>query len=478
MAPDEKQVMKEEKEMSKGKGKLSSIQKVAYGSGNFATNLMNCTVGTFISFYYTEVAGLPIASVGVILLVCRLLDGVSDLVMGAIVQRTRTKYGKARPWILWMAIPFGISVFLMFFSPNFGTTGKIVYAAATYMAGIAIVYTMISVPYNTLSALITNDPDERTSLATMRQFFGFMGPLFVTTFTLPIVNKLGGGQSGWSIMAAIYGILGAILYLWVFFSTKELDAEEQAAEAVQEAKNENVPKESLWTSIKALFKNKYWLIVLLITLVIFMTYGIKGGVQTYYCKYVMGNENYYSYMAMASQIPNIICCFFIPSLAKKYGKRNVSLAGCVIAVLGGLIMLIDPKSLTVLVVSTVVNTIGTAPISICVFAMLGDTAAYGEWKTGVKNEALVFSATTFSEKVGNALGGALIAFILSFGGFISGQAIQSESAIATMKICMIGAPILIAIILIVLLYFYKLDKIYPTVMKELEERQQKKEVQA
>ena len=398
MAPDEKQVMKEEKEMSKGKGKLSSIQKVAYGSGNFAANLMNCTVGTFISFYYTEVAGLPIASVGVILLVCRLLDGVSDLVMGAIVQRTRTKYGKARPWILWMAIPFGISVFLMFFSPNFGTTGKIVYAAATYMAGIAIVYTMISVPYNTLSALITNDPDERTSLATMRQFFGFMGPLFVTTFTLPIVNKLGGGQSGWSIMAAIYGILGAALYLWVFFSTKELDAEEQAAETIQKTKNENMPKESLWTSIKALFKNKYWLI--------------------------------------------------------------------------------DPKSLTVLVVSTVVNTIGTAPISICVFAMLGDTAAYGEWKTGVKNEALVFSATTFSEKVGNALGGALIAFILSFGGFISGQAIQSESAIATMKICMIGAPIVIAIILIVLLYFYKLDKIYPTVMKELEERQQKNEVHA
>lgn len=459
--------------MSQVKQKLSSLQKVAYGTGNFSANLMNCTVGTFISFYYTEVAGLPIASVGVILLLCRLLDGVSDLIMGAIVQRTHTKHGKARPWVLWMSIPFGISVFLMFFSPGFGTTGKIIYAAATYMAGIAIVYTMISVPYNTLSALITRDPDERTALATMRQFFGFMGPLFVTTFTLPIVNGLGGGQRGWSILAAIYGVLGAVLYLWVFFSTKELDSDEESAEEEQKEKKA-APKGNLLKEIKALFKNQYWLIVLLITLVIFMTYGIKGGVQTYYCKYVMGNENYYSYMAMASQIPNIICCFFIPAIAKKYGKRNVSLVGCIIAVAGGLIMLIDPLSLPILVVSTIVNTIGTAPISICVFAMLGDTASYGEWKTGVRNEALVFSATTFSEKVGNAVGAALIAFILSFGGFVGGQAVQTESAIATMKICMIGAPIVIAVVLIIALYFYKLDKIYPTVMKELEERQQKR----
>lgn len=456
--------------------KLSPLQKIAYGSGNFSANLMNCTVGTFISFYYTEVAGLPIASVGVILLLCRLLDGVSDLIMGAIVQRTNTKHGKARPWVLWMAIPFGIAVFLMFFSPGFGTMGKIIYAAATYMAGIAIIYTMISVPYNTLSALITRDPNERTSLATMRQFFGFMGPLFVTTFTLPIVNGLGGGQRGWSILAGIYGVLGALLYLWVFFSTKELDADDESAKEAQPEKKA-VPKGNLLKEIKALFRNQYWLIVLLITLVIFMTYGIKGGVQTYYCKYVMGDENYYSYMAMASQIPNIVCCFFIPAIAKKYGKRNVSLVGCIIAVLGGLIMLIDPLSLPILVVSTIVNTIGTAPISICVFAMLGDTASYGEWKTGVRNEALVFSATTFSEKVGNAVGAALIAFILSFGGFVGGQAIQTESAITTMKLCMIGAPIVIAVVLIIALYFYKLDKIYPTVMKELEERQQKNTVQ-
>lgn len=458
--------------MEQNNQRLPMIKKVAYGSGNLAANLMNCTVGTFISFYYTEIAGIPIAAVGVILLLCRLLDSVSDLLMGAIVEKTRTKYGKARPWVLWMAIPFGISVFLMFFSPSWGTMGKIIYAAATYMAGIAVIYTAVSVPYNTLSALITKNPNDRTDLATMRQLFGFIGPLFVTTFTLAIVNGMGGGQRGWSIVGAAYGIAGALFYLWVFFSTKELDADE-TGETQQPTKSMG----EIWQGVKSLFKNKYWVMTLIITLVIFMTYGIKGGVQTYYCKYVMGNENYYSYMAPSGQIPNIVCCFFIPALAQKFGKRNVSLVGCFIAVLGGLIMLINPTSLTILIISNTVNTLGLAPICVCVFAMLGDTATYGEWKTGVKNEGLIFSATSFSEKVGNALGAALIAAILGAAGFISSTGdvtvVQPESAVSAMRISMIGFPVLIAIILIVVLYFYKLDAEYPQIMKDLEVREKK-----
>lgn len=144
-----------------------------------------------------------------------------------------------------------------------------------------------------------------------------------------------------------------------------------------------------------------------------------GGVQVYYCKYVLGNDNLYSLMSVASQIPNILLCFVIPSVAKKYGKRNVSLAGCIAAVAGAAVMLINPESLTVLLVSTVLNTIGMAPISICVFAMLGDTAAYGEW-----------------------------------------------------KMCMIGFPILIAVIAAVILKFYKLDEEYTRISRELEARKQ------
>lgn len=451
---------------SKGSGKLSFMSKVAYGSGNLAANLMNCTVGTYISFYYTEVAGLPIAAVGVILLICRILDGLTDLGIGAIVERTNTKYGKARPWVLRMAIPFGISVFLMFFSPGFGVTGKIIYAAATYMAGIAIVYTAVSVPYNTLSALVTQDQDERTSLATMRQFFGFVGPLVITTISMPVINALGAGQMAWSILAGIYGVIGSAIYLWVFFSVKEIDVDENK-ETIK------IEKGNFILEIKALFKNQYWMIVLIVTLVIFMNYGVKAGVQLYYSKYVLGDSNFYSLMSVASQIPNILCCFIIPAIARKFGKRNISMIGCVIAVIGGLIMVINPESRSLILVSTVINSIGMAPIAICCFAMLGDTAVYGEWKTNIRNEGLVFSATTFGEKAGNALGGAIAAFALAIGGFVGNATAQSASAIGIMKLCMIGFPVLVAIVIIIALKFYNLDKLYPTILKDLEERKQK-----
>ncbi len=318
--------VREDKKVSTGNLKsatrkgLSWFQKISYGSGNFAANMMNNTVGTFISYYYTDVAGLPLAAVGIILLLCRLLDGVSDLIMGVVVENTHTKYGKARPWLLRLAIPYGVCIFLMFFSPGWGVTGKIIYAAATYMAGVALVYTAISVPYNTLSALVTKDQNERTDLATMRQLFGFIGPLFVSTLTMPVVNALGDTQMAWSVVTAVYGILGAALYLLVFFTSKEIDAPE--AESVQKEKQHFNMKETL-ASIKELFKNQYWLMVLGITLLIFISYGVGGGVQVYYCKYILGNSNYQSALSLAGQIPNIALCFIIPTLAQKFGKRNV-----------------------------------------------------------------------------------------------------------------------------------------------------------
>lgn len=453
---------------SQGNGKLSFMSKAAYGSGNLAANLMNCTVGTYISFYYTEVAGLPIAAVGAILLICRLLDGLSDLCMGVIVEKTHSKYGKARPWVLRMAIPFGIAIFLMFFSPDWGITGKIIYAAATYIAGIAVIYTAISVPYNTLSALITQNSDERTSLATIRQFFGFVGPLVITTISLPIINMLGANQRAWSTLTAIYGVIGSIIYLLVFFNTKEAETENTYQTDAPVEKKGNLGKE-----IKALFKNNYWLLVLCITLLIFINYGVKGGVQLYYCKYVLKDSNFYSLMSLSAQIPNILCCFFIPGIAKKYGKRNISIIGCVIAVIGGLIMVINPENRTIILISMVIYSIGMAPISICCFAMLGDTAVYGEWKTNVRNEGLVFSATTFAEKVGNALGGSMAAFVLALGGYVGNVAVQSASAISSMKISMIAFPIAVAALMILILKFYDLDRQYPTILKELEAKRQK-----
>lgn len=460
------------------KNRMSMRQIVGYGSGCLGANLMNNTVSSFISFYYTEVAGLPIAAVGLILLACRLLDGLSDLIMGAIVERTYTREGKARPWIKRMAIPFGLSIFLMFLSPSFGMTGKIIWAVCTYIAGIAIIYTAIMVPYNTLSAVSTEDVDERTKLVTARNMFGFVGPLIIGAISMPIVNFLGSGQFAWSVLTGIYGILGAACYLWVYFSVKEVGAEERYEnylENKQNPRSEKKENKNLLKDLKALIQNKYWLIVLFIQLVIFFNYGVKAGYQTYYTKYALGDTNFYSFLSSCGMIPNILICFMVPMLSKKFGKRRISVIGCLFAILGGIIMAINPVNRTLILISTLLNCAGMAPICNCAFAMLGDTAIYSEWKSGVRNEGLLFSAESFAEKVGGALGGAAVAFALSLGGFVGNAAVQSESAMAVMTGLMVWFPVAVAVVCIVALIFYDLDGKYDTFYSEVMNRRKQSE---
>ena len=455
--------------------KMSMSQIIGYGSGCLGANLMNNTVSSFISFYYTEVAGLPIAAVGLILLACRLFDGVSDLIMGVIVERTYTKEGKARPWIKRMAIPFGVSIFLMFLSPSFGMTGKIIWAVCTYIIGIAVIYTAIMVPYNTLSAISTEDMDERTKLVTARNMFGFVGPLIIGAISMPVINYLGAGQFAWSVLTGIYGVLGTLCYLWVYFSVKEVGAEERYEKYLENRNSsqkisEKRTQRKLRDDLKSLIQNRYWLIVLFIQLVIFFNYGVKAGYQTYYTKYALGDTNFYSFLSSCGMIPNIAICFMIPGLSKKFGKKRVSIIGCLLAILGGIVMAVNPVNRTLILVSTLLNSAGMAPICNCAFAMLGDTAIYSEWKSGVRNEGLLFSAESFAEKVGGALGGAAVSFALSLGGFVGNAAVQTKSAMAVMTGLMVWFPVAVAVVCIVALIFYDLDGKYDMFYSEVMER--------
>lgn len=449
--------------------KLSFLTKLVYGSGNASANLLVSTAAAFLTFYYTDVAGISTWAAGVILLVCRILDGVSDLIMGVVVDKTRSKYGKARPWLLRMAIPYFAALVLMFWSPSLGATGKVIYAAATYILGVAVVYTIISVPYNTLSALITNDPNERTALSTFRQFFGNVAPLAINIFTMPIINALGGGQHAWTILSIIYGVIGAALYLAVFFNTKELNVED-----VQSKKSAKKEKGSTWAGIKGLFTNKYWIIVLIVSLLLFIMNSVQSAAAVYYSKYIFDNSNLVATFAIAGMIPIIIACFFIPALGKKFGKRNLSMAGLVLAIIGCIVTVFGSENLTVLLAGTVIRGFGIAPLNISVFAMLGDTVEYGEWKNGNRNEGLTFCASTFAEKVGQALGGALTTFALAIGGYVANAEIQTSGAIMGMKFSLIGVPAIVVILSFIVLIFYKLDGIYPQILADLEERKKSK----
>ncbi|MBT2599362.1 MFS transporter [Oceanobacillus sp. ISL-73] len=439
---------------------LGTGEKVSYGLGNLSANLMITTANSFIVFFYTEIAGIAAATVGTLLMIARIFDGVTDLGMGVVVDKTKSKFGKGRPWLLWMSIPYILALVLLFTSPEFSQTGKIVYAFITYVLAIGIVYTMVSVPYNSMLVTLTQDQTQRGQLSISRAAFGLVGGLLIGVITLPLVSLLGGDKLGWMFMAVVYGVIGALLYLNAFKNTKE------RVDVKTTEKKDTVP---LKQGLKALVKNKYWVLTIFIVILSFIGAGLSG-VAVYYATYILGNENFMAVLTVVGIVPTILMMFFMNYLFKKFGKRNLAIIGGVVSIIGALIVLIAPESITVVSIGSFIRGLGGAPLGVAAFVMLADSVEYGEWKTGTRTEGLALSAGTFGEKVGTGLGGMILGVLMGLGGYVGGQAVQTEAALTSIKVVFIHVPIILSVISIILLYFYKLDKIYPKIVKELNDR--------
>jgi glycoside/pentoside/hexuronide:cation symporter, GPH family len=440
--------------------KLGGKEKVSYGLGNLSANLLITTANSFIVFFYTEIAGIAIATVGTFLMIARIFDGITDLGMGMLVDKTKSKYGKARPWLLWMAIPYIVAMVLLFTSPEFSQTGKVLYAFMTYVLAIGIIYTMISVPYNTMLVTLTQDQTQRGQLSISRAAFGLIGGLLISVITLPLVSFFGDGKTGWMLIAIVYGIVGALLYLMVFKNTKER-VEVRALE-----KKDTV---AIKHSLKALVKNKYWLLTISIIILSFVGAGLSG-VGVYYAQYILGDPNLLGVLAVTTILPTILMMFFMNFLFKKFGKRNLAIVGGVVSIIGALVILVDPESVYMVSIGSFIRGLGGAPLGVAAFVMLADSVEYGEWKTGIRTEGLSLSAGTFGEKVGTGIGGMILGAIMGLGGYIGGQPEQTVAALTSIKFVFIHVPIILSVLSIILLYFYKLDKKYPTIIMELNER--------
>lgn len=308
----------------KNEANLSVLNYIAYAGGNLAANLLVTTASTFITYFYTEVVGISIAVAGVILAACRVFDGLTDLFMGAVIDKTRSKYGKARPWLLRLSIPYLAACVLLFSTPGTGGTLDIIYAAVTYVLAVCLVYTGVSVPYNTMSARMTKDQGQRTLLSVFRTFFGFGGAALVGSSSLNVVAALGGGRIGWTLMGLVYGILGALLYLFCFKVCKELpddfvvgpDAVE--AEAAKKAES-GAGKTDSKKMVYALFHNKYWLIIMAVTLFSFITSGL-GGVNVYYAQFILGGTDYMALLTICGMAPMAVGALFVTPLVSKFGR--------------------------------------------------------------------------------------------------------------------------------------------------------------
>ena len=413
--------------------KITVGEKIAYGGGDLASNLILVLTSTFVTFFYTDALGLNAGIIGTIMLFSRVFDGVSDMLMGFVMDQVKSKRGKARCWLYWLAIPIALATVLVFLVPNIGDTGKYIFVIITYNLVTTFLYTMINIPYGALTSLMTRDQNQRTVINIFRMFMAQVGSLIINAFTLPLINAVGGSteQKSWIIVSVMYGILAAALFFICYAKTEERVT----------ISSEQEEKISFGESFKLIMKNNYWLLIVGVWVFTALSMGIGMSVGTYYAKYVLGNENLAGFLTSIALIPTLVCMPFVAPLSQKYGKRNV------------------------------VKGVGSAALTGTLFTMVADTIEYGQWKTGKRVEGMLYSSTTFGAKIGAGVGMAVSMGILGAAGYVGTAAVQTESAMSAITGLYLYAPIPFMIALPILYYFYKLDKIYPQVMEDLEKRE-------
>lgn len=449
--------------MKQGKTKgLSVFERFAFGCGDAGCNIIYTAMTGFLLLYYTDYAGVSAASVGVIMLISRVFDGVSDLIMGNIVDRTRSRFGKARPWILRMCIPFAVSGVLLFSVPaGWASNAKLVYVFITYNLVSTVIYTAINVPYSSLNALMTQDPYERSVLSVFRNLLATAGSLFINTFTLRFVEFFGDNAAAWSKTFMVFGLVATALFLINFAGCKE-----RVKPAVKEGEQKVIPVKEGFLS---LLQNKYWIMVTVMLALIFISMALYGGATVYFAKTVLGDKNLVTPIGNAVYIAQIATMFFVAFFVKRAGKRNVMIAGCVLNIIGFSLMLLT-ANYVLLIACSALRGVASGYMGATMWAMVSDTIDYGEWKTGNRTEGLVNSACSFGYKIGNGLGSAILGWVISFGGYVDTATVQSAQAVFSVKLAFAILPVIIYIVIIGLLQGYKLDREFDGIIADLKKR--------
>lgn len=443
--------------------KLSRKNLVGYGIGALGIMALWNLGSSLLTYYYTEVVGLAAGLVGTIIFLSRIFDGASDVAMGYIVDNTKSKHGKARPWLLWLGVPFSISGIMVFSVPDIGTNGQIIYAVITNLFFI-LMYTGIRIPYNVLITLMTKDPQQRASANIAQTIPGFLGGMIIGIAFIPLFNLLGGTQSSWLILVSIISLLAGVFVYITFRSVKE-----QVTDTAVTIKD----KVPFFTGLKAVVKNKYTLLVIIIGVFVSAMNGLGAAGGLYYAQYVLGDVNLIAIIGAATFLPIIIALFFISPVVKKFGKRNAALGGIIIGIIGASIKLIDPYNLPLFITGSILQTIAIVPLLGIGLALLSDSIEYGDLKYGIRTEGLTNSGAMFADKLGNGLGTAMVGWTLALGGYVAGGGEQSAGTIQAVLALNIYMPIILLVIIAVLLWFYKLDEEYAKIVEALAERDNK-----
>lgn len=447
--------------------KLSFGERLGYGIGDYSGNLIYSSISAFLLLYYTNVVNANAAMAASVIAISKIFDGISDLIMGRIVDNTKSKYGKARPWILRLCVPFAVSSVLMFSVPE-NLSGKymFIYMFLTYNLVSTVFFTGINVPYATMNGLMTTNQYERGLLGNFRMLLATAGTMTVNTYVLKLVCALGNGdqynRAGWTKAFIVIGIATIILNLFMFITCKERVIENHSES------NKQKERVSFIKSIKGLITNKYWVLLVVVMFVMYFMMSCFFGSAAYYAQYVMGDISYYAPLSNALSMAQIVTMFITPFIMKRLGKRNTMLIGTTISTSGFILAGFAGVNLTAQIVSSIIKGIGFGCSAAVMFGMLQDAITYGQWKNGYGSSGMGNAASSFCMKIGSGIGTAALGWILSFGKFDATLTSQSSVAINAIGLSFAWIPAITMLVGVICICFYDLDKKYDKVVADLE----------
>lgn len=441
-----------------GSHRLSLVEKAGFSLGDAACNIFFQTWIIFSTIFYTDVFGLTAETVALMFLITKIWDAAVDPVVGMIADRTETRWGKYRPYLLWFAVPFGALGVLAFTTPDFGTTGRLIYAYATYTL-LMMAYSIVNVPYSALMGVMTPDSNERTVLSSFRFFGAFFATLLVQYSVLGMVERFGHGDTalGWQRALMVLSTLAVVLLLMTFATTKE---------RVRPPEGQKTP---LTQDLADLFTNVPWVLVGAATVFQLIYYCMRGGAIAYYFTYFVKDQQVpffgtipYSQLLstflVAGTASTLLGVVLATRISRLLGKSLAyALFLGVAGVSAGAVYFLQPWNIVLMFALQIITSFAMGPVSVLQWAIYTDAADYGEWKKGRRSTALVMAASLFALKVGVAVGGAALAWILGTYGFAANQE-QTAEGLAGIRLVTSIYPAVFALLAMVLMFFYPLNK--------------------
>jgi sugar (glycoside-pentoside-hexuronide) transporter len=440
--------------------RLSVREKVGYGIGDAAANFIFQTMIIFQLAFYTDTFGITAAAAGTLFLVVRVFDAAFDPLMGVIADRTNTRWGKFRPWILWTAVPFGIMGFLAFTTPDLSPSGKLAFAYVTYIL-LMMVYSANNLPYSALSGVMTGDVVQRTSLSSYRMVFAMASQLVIQGLALPMVKQFGGGNDalGYKVTMGIFSALAVVFFIITFATTRE------------RVRPDPAQKSSIGQDFADLVSNGPWKAMFALTIILFVTLALRGGVMVYFFKYYVGREDMFGLFNVIGTGATIIGVLLSKPVAEKIGKRRLFVIGLLgTVVFTAAFILLPPNNLPLIIATEALRQFAYGFTIPLLWAMMADVADFSEWRNRRRATAVIFSAIIFGLKAGLGIGGAIGGYLLDAYGYVP-NAVQSGHALLGIRLTASIYPAIAFLLCAVCLTFYRIDKTLELEMsRELTER--------